>query len=317
MSMTQLRVAACQWQIRPARDFGDFAAHAAEVVAAAASSGAELLVLPEYVTYELLASVPGYQQLDRPRLDIVFEEVFGEIVEPLVALFQGLAARHRLTILTGTTWHAHEAGGFANSTFLVGPAGLVGRQTKVHVTPPEESPTTVLGTDLLVSEVGGVRVGVAICYDIEFPEVARTLAEQGVTLILTPSLTATQRGVNRVRLCAQARAIEHGVFVVSAPLLGSLGLPVEKPLTGYGQAAIFGPIEETMGHDDGVVATAPAGLGDTLAVASLDFAALARARTESQEAPTWRHRRPALYIQWRSDLHLTADRPDQLVPRAS
>lgn len=298
--MTPLRVAACQWQMRPARTFADFAAHATEVVAAAAAAGAALLVLPEYVTYELLTTLPAAAALTDRAMRAAFTAAFPPHLDSYLALFSDLAARHALTILAGSTWHAGEGDTHANSAFLVAPDGTVRRQTKLHVTPPEEAWAAARGADLLLTDIGPARVGVAICYDIEFPEVARTLAERGATLILTPSWTTTVRGAARVRLCAQARAIENGIFVASAPLIGTLGLPAGgEPLTGHGSAAIFAPIENRLGVADGILAAAPPESPDALAIADLDFRALHRARTRS-EAPTWGHRRPDLYARWRS-----------------
>lgn len=294
--MPTLRVAAVQWQIRPAVRFADFAAHAAAVVAEAATTGAELLVLPEYLTYELLASHPDAPRLTERRLEAAFASVFPPALEAYLELFGELAARHGFPVLAGSTWHALD-GGVANSAFLVMPGGDVRRQTKLHLTPPEEAWRARRGDELVVVDIGPARLGIAVCYDIEFPEVARALAARGVTLILNPSWTTSPRGANRVRFCAHARAIENGIFVAGASLVGSLGIPKRAPLAGYGRAAIVGPIENRLGLADGLLAIGPDDGREAIVAADLDFARLRRAREQS-EAPTWRHRRPELYERW-------------------
>lgn len=297
--MSILRVATVQWKIRPARRFADFVAHAAAVVTRAAAEGAELLVLPEYLTYELLATHPHAAELRDRQMEAAFWAVFPPALDAYLDLFGELAARHGFPILAGSTWHELE-GHPANSAFLVMPNGEVLRQTKIHLTPPEESWQARAGDELLIVDLGPARAGIAICYDIEFPEVARTLAERGATLILNPSWTTSPRGANRVRFCAQARAIENGLFVACASLVGSLGIPASAPLCGYGRAAILGPIENRLGLVEGVLAIGPDDASEAVIVADLDFARLRRAR-RSSEAPTWRHRRPDLYARWRED----------------
>ncbi len=97
---------------------------------------------------------------------------------------------------------------------------------------------------------------VLICADIQYPELSRHLVAHGVDLILCPSLTWNRRGVNRVRIGCQARAMENQLYVVMSPLSGHSGLPVDAPMHALGNVLVTGPIDKVTGANDGVLASA-------------------------------------------------------------
>ena len=136
--------------------------------------------------------------------------------------------------------------------------------------------------------VGDVMVGILVCYDCEFPELAMSLADDGADLLLIPSLTLNRRGFNRVQLCARARAVENQVYVILSVNQTALNIPTEKPVCGVGRSGIFGPIDNRTRLVDGVVAESAAD-GDRLVFAYLDLDVLRLAR-ENSEAPLRRHR---------------------------
>ena len=84
------------------------------------------------------------------------------------------------------------------------------------------------------------KIGIAICYDVEFPELCRLYAEQGVQILFVPFLTDTQNGYNRVRRCAQARAVENECYVAIAGCVGNLPR-VNNMDIQYAQSAVFSP----------------------------------------------------------------------------
>jgi predicted amidohydrolase len=84
------------------------------------------------------------------------------------------------------------------------------------------------------------KIGILICYDVEFPELARLYADEGVKFLFVPFLTDTQNGYYRVRRCAQARAIENECYVAIAGCVGNLP-KVNNMDIQYAQSAVFTP----------------------------------------------------------------------------
>jgi predicted amidohydrolase len=123
---------------------------------------------------------------------------------------------------------------------------------------------------------------VAICYDVEFPEIARAAARRGCDLLVVPSCTDDRQGFLRVRYCAQARAIENQMFVVHACTVGSLPM-VPAVALNYGQASILTPSDFAFARDgiraEGHVNT------EMLVLADLDFEMLRESRETGTVLP--------------------------------
>lgn len=98
------------------------------------------------------------------------------------------------------------------------------------------------GKTLKIYETDAGKIGILICYDVEFPELPRLLAEQGMQILFVPFLTDTQNAYNRVRYCAQARAIENECFVAITGCIGNLP-KVENMDIQYSQSAVFTPCD--------------------------------------------------------------------------
>ncbi len=150
------------------------------------------------------------------------------------------------------------------------------------------------GDDVLITHIGPARAAVQICADIEFPEINRFLALQGVELVLCPSLTWNSRGAHRVRYGAHARAMENQLYVVTAPLVGTSGVPAGGAIHGTGNAMVVCPIDRTLGFDDGVVVAHPDTRLEGIVAADLDFDLIARSRA-NPEPPGLSNIRPNLY----------------------
>lgn len=98
--------------------------------------------------------------------------------------------------------------------------GSIDEQYKIHITPHEKRDWVIDGGDKVkVFETDAGRVGILICYDSEFPELGRMMAEQDVQIIFVPFWTDTKNGYQRVRLCSQARAIETNAMLLLAAVL--------------------------------------------------------------------------------------------------
>jgi predicted amidohydrolase len=120
-------------------------------------------------------------------------------------------------------------------------------QDKLHPTRLEQAIETRGGSDVNLFEVDGIKVGMLICYDIQFPELARKLADGGAEIIVVPSLTDI-RGYWRVRYCAQARAIENQIFTCVSPLVGNLGIPADRDVERRGKSLVACPIDNRVPH---------------------------------------------------------------------
>lgn len=146
-------------------------------------------------------------------------------------------------------------------------------------------------------EIDVVRMGLPICYDVQFPELTRHLMAEGIPIPLVPSLTAG-RGYWRVRHSSHARAVENQIYVCVSPLAGDLGIPTDHPVQGCGGAFVACPIDNGFNIDDGTYARASTNVESLLHV-NLDMARLGLSPTRS-EIRQLADRRPALYAQLRS-----------------
>ena len=128
-----------------------------------------------------------------------------------------------------------------NIAHIFGPTGAKGSYEKIMPTPWERNPWQITaGRELKVFDVGFAKVGLLICYDIEFPLLSRALAEAGAEIILAPSNTETEWGYWRVRTGAEARALENQVYTVHAPVVGASSWSAACP-NNCGMAGIFAP----------------------------------------------------------------------------
>jgi predicted amidohydrolase len=163
-------------------------------------------------------------------------------------LFTRLAKETGIYIIGGTH-PIIERGKVFNAAHLFTPNGQVFRQKKIHLTPTESGPYQFnRGHDLCVYHTDFGNIAILICYDVEFPEVARVMAEAGAEILFVPSCTDSREGFCRVRYCSQARAIENQVYVAVAGTVGNLPL-VPYMAANYGQAAILTPSDYSFARD--------------------------------------------------------------------
>ena len=170
--------------------------------------------------------------------------------------------------------------------------GTLERQAKLHITPAERKWWGVEPGDRVdVFDTDCGRVAILICYDVEFPELARIAAGKGADLIFVPFNTDERAGYLRVRTCAQARAIENQVYVVIAGCVGNLPF-VDNADIHYAQSGIFTPSDIAF-ERDGVAAECTPNI-ETMVMSDLDLEILRRARY-SGTVQNWKDRRTDLY----------------------
>ncbi|MEQ9164775.1 MAG: nitrilase-related carbon-nitrogen hydrolase, partial [Fulvivirga sp.] len=119
--------------------------------------------------------------------------------------------------------------------------GTFETQKKIHVTPAERQDWGMTGGDKVqVFDTDAGKIGILICYDSEFPELGRILADQGLQILFVPFATDMQNGYLRVRICSQARAIENECYVAISGSVGNLPKVVNMDIQ-FGQSAVFSP----------------------------------------------------------------------------
>jgi predicted amidohydrolase len=245
-----LEVATAQYPIDTFCSFADFQAKAARWVQDAVNHGSQLLVLPEYGSMELASLLP------EPIRDDLHAQVSAlqPMRDDVVATWRDLARRHGITLLAPSIPWQLDDGRFVNRAWLCTPAGI-DFQDKQIMTRFERGPWGISpGQDLKVFDTPAGRIGILICYDSEFPLLARALVEAGAELLLVPSCTDTDAGYHRVRWCAQARAIEQQVAVIHSPTIGeALWSPAVD--INIGRAAVYTPCDHGF-PPDGVLSRA-------------------------------------------------------------
>lgn len=159
---------------------------------------------------------------------------------PLRDKFMEYAISYNINIITGSMPYL-EDGVLQNVGFLCRRDGSYEMYQKIHLTPAEKSAWGMVGGDsLLAYDTDCGKIGILICYDVEFPELPRLLADQGMQILFVPFMTDTQNGYTRVRSCAQARAIENECYVAIAGSVGNLP-KVHNMDIQYAQSAVFTP----------------------------------------------------------------------------
>jgi predicted amidohydrolase len=269
--MTKLRLALSQYPITAPASLEAFAAKLDGIVAEARAAGAEFVVLPEYASMETAAAFPGTGNASSELHSVCAAG------PALLEIFRATAQRHAVWLLPGTLpWQSGAR--IVNRAPLIAPDGRLAVQEKTTMTRFEAEQWGVApGAPHGVFATDWGTVGIAICYDVEFPSLVRAQVIAGAWLILAPSCTDSLHGFNRVRLSARARALENQCFVAVAPTVGfapSLASVDEN----HGYAAVFGPVDRGF-PADGVIAR---GTLDApgLVIADLDPEVLHTVRTE-------------------------------------
>lgn len=266
-----VRVATLQYLMRRLHRFEEFEEQVASLVRTAADDyECDLVVFPEYFTAQLLTLEPSH--------DDIAEQVrrLAEHTPRFVSFMADLARKYEIHIVAGTTPEL-EDGRVYNHSYLFDPQGKHAVQGKLHMTRFEHEEWHVSARKKLkIFETAIGRLAIAICYDVEFPELARAAARAGVQILVVPSCTDDRKGYLRVRYCAQARAIENQFYVVLSHTVGSIPM-VPTVALNYGQAAILTP-SDVMFSRDGILAEGNVN-EENVVIGEVDLDLIDRART--------------------------------------
>lgn len=235
---TPLRLVLAQWRVEATPSLDALAARLDRVCGEASAIG-EMLLLPEYAAVELGAALAGRA----PATEAEELAAMLPVADAILAAMRAAAMRNGIWLAAGTLPMPGPDGRPRNRCPLIRPDGAIAFQDKRTMTRFEAERWGIQsGAAPDVFETPWGRIGIAICYDIEFPKFARAAAEAGAWLVLCPSCTDTEAGAERVRIGARARALENQVYVATAPTIGDA--PWSAALDrNRGRAGVYGPVD--------------------------------------------------------------------------
>lgn len=228
-----IRLGLVQWQMRLFNNIDAFYEQVEFFVDAVSGYQSDFIVFPEFFNTPLLQP---YNHLPEKEAMEKLADFTAEIVEKI----QQFAVSYNVNIISGSM-PVIDDGKLYNATYLCHRNGLTEDYRKIHITPNEQKYYGMSGGDQIgVFDTDCGKVGILICYDVEFPELSRIYADQGMQILFVPFLTDTQNGYTRVRHCAQARAIENECYVAIAGCVGNLP-KVNNMDIQFAQSAVFTP----------------------------------------------------------------------------
>jgi predicted amidohydrolase/GNAT superfamily N-acetyltransferase len=228
-----VRLGLIQWQMRLYKDLDEVMQQAEYFLDAVSGYRSDFALFPEFFNAPLMAD---NNHLSEPEAIRQLAKHTAEIVRR----FSELAISYNINIITGSMPEVRRNRLF-NAGYLCKRDGNVERYEKVHATPDEVKVWGMEGgNEIKVFDTDCGKIGVLICYDVEFPELARLMAVEGMDILFVPFLTDTQNGYSRIRNCARSRAIENECYVALAGSVGNLP-KVHNMDIQYAQSVVFTP----------------------------------------------------------------------------
>jgi predicted amidohydrolase len=231
----EIRLGLVQWQMRPYKNLDDLMQQAEYFIDAVSGYRSDFALFPEFFNAPLMAD---YNHLSEPA---AIREL-AKYTDAITSRFSELAISYNINIITGSMPEMVDDLLY-NVGYLCHRDGTVDRYEKIHVTPDEAKVWGLQGgskVNTFKTDCG--TIGILICYDSEFPELSRLLADEGMDILFVPFLTDTQNGYSRVRHCAQARAIENECYVAIAGSVGNLP-KVHNMDIQFAQSMVFTPCD--------------------------------------------------------------------------
>lgn len=231
--MTKVQISACQLSVRKVSNFDEFA-NQVDYLLENTPKDSDYVVFPELMTVGLLGSFSNQDELTAA--DLVKIDEYTQNYKDLFSEY----ARDRNQIIIGGSHLEKRDDKYFNIAYIFKKDGSYEEHKKTHIFPAEANWQTSEGEDLTVFDIGPAKIGLAVCYETEIPEISRILSLKGAEIIFSPSYTFTEPGFWRVRHCAQARAIENQIYFVHCPTVGNPGEPLPD---GYGASSILSPCD--------------------------------------------------------------------------
>ncbi|MBT4728997.1 MAG: GNAT family N-acetyltransferase, partial [Bacteroidetes bacterium] len=230
-----VRIGLIQWQMRPYKNLDEVMQQAEYFIDAVSGYRSDFALFPEFFNAPLMAENNHLTEPEAIRK-------LAEHTDAIVQKFSELAITYNINIISGSMPEIKNDQLF-NAGYLCKRDGNIERYEKLHVTPDEAKVWGMQGGSILKAfDTDCGKIGILICYDSEFPELSRILADEGMDILFIPFLTDTQNGYSRVRYCAQARAIENECFVAIAGSVGNLP-NVHNMDIQFAQSMVFTPCD--------------------------------------------------------------------------
>jgi predicted amidohydrolase/GNAT superfamily N-acetyltransferase len=228
-----IRLGLVQWQMRSLNNLEEFFNQAEFFIDAVSGYESDFALFPELFIAPLMADYNHLTEAEAIR-------ELAKHAEPIKKKFQEFAISYNINIITGSMPFV-EGEHIYNVGFLCKRDGTSEMYRKIHITPNEVFHWGMTGgNEIQTFDTDCGKIGIVICYDVEFPELSRLMADEGMNILFVPFLTDTQNGYTRVKHCAQARAIENECYVAIAGCVGNLP-KVNNMDIQYAQAAVFTP----------------------------------------------------------------------------
>ena len=267
-----VRIATCQLQARAVSGFDEFMRHIEYFVDVASDYEADFIVFPELFTLMLLSA----EEKELSPLEAI--ETLSRYTPRIRKKLSEMALNYNINIIGGSHPTRMDDGDIHNVAYVCLRDGSIHAQEKIHPTPNEAYWWNIKGgdsIDAIPTDCG--PIGVLICYDSEFPELARRLVDEGARIIFVPFCTDSRQGYMRVRYCAQARCIENQCFTVLSGNVGNLPNVANMDIQ-YAQSCILTPCDFPFARD-GIAAEASENV-ETLTISDVNLADLSWARAE-------------------------------------
>lgn len=279
------RLCVVQYQMRGVESFKDFARQCEYFIGTASEYRSDFVVFPELLTTQLFSILQSEKHREAAR-------ALDRFTESYLTTFNDLAIRYNVNIVGGSHLLIEDEKLY-NVAFLFRRDGTIEKQYKIHVTPSEAKWWGVVGGERVrVFDTDRGKIAILICYDIEFPELARIAADKGANIIFVPYNTDMRSGHLRVSYCAHARAIENHVYVAVAGACGNLP-NTETAEIHYAQSGIYTPSDISFDRE-GVAAECAAN-AEMVLIHDLDLDKLSHHK-HFGTVHNWIDRRNDLYV---------------------
>jgi predicted amidohydrolase/ribosomal protein S18 acetylase RimI-like enzyme len=232
-SKTFARIGLVQWQMRTAPSIEAFFENVEFYVNAIANYNADFILFPE------LFNVPLMAKFNQDGAPVAIRKL-AQYTEDILEKFKEFAVSYNINIIAGSV-PLYENNQLFNVSYLCRRNGTHEIQYKIHITPSEVDDWGIVGGNKVKTfDTDVCKIGVLVCYDVEFPELARLLADEGMQILFVPFSTDSNNGYQRIRKCAEARAVENECYVAIAGSVGNLPKVVNMDIQ-YAQSAVFSP----------------------------------------------------------------------------